>query len=170
MMQVDIASRLATLDLGDVRIEPRHVDRHGFTAIAAFTVLVDESMSRYSNQVVRSGWHHIDRLGQTGFVVDLRVRHLRPLKKGDPVGFEFRVLDVDDKRWHALVVMRHRVEGWIAAMQEQINICVDFATRRVTTWHPEPRANLEALRALHADQPWPEGFGASLRLSTLEPA
>lgn len=169
-MDVDVATRLATLDLGDVRIEPRHVGRDGFTTIAAFTDLVDKSMSRYSNNVVRSGWHHIDRLGQTGFVVDLRVRQVRALKLGDPVGFEFRVLDVDDKRWHSLVVMRHRVEGWIAALQEQINICVDFATRRVTTWHPEPHTNLVALRALHADQPWPAGFGESLRLEAVEAA
>jgi len=163
-----IAARLAALDLGDVRVESRHVGSDGLTRIAAYTDLVDKSMSRYSNLVVRSGWHHIDRLGQTGFVVDLRVRQLRQLKLGDPVGFEFRVLDVDDKRWHSLVVMRHRAEGWVAAMQEQINICVDFATRRVTTWHPEPFANLAALRKLHESQPWPAGFDKALRLGALE--
>ncbi len=169
-MSGDVLARHAAFETGDVRIRPQHVGRDGYTTIAAFPMLVDEVMSDYSNTVVRTGWHHIDRLGQTGFVVDMRVQHIRALKLGDPVGFEFRVLDVDDKRWHALTVMRHRIEGWTAGMQEQINICIDFATRRVAPWIAESRDHLEALRALDAHRPWPMGFDRALSLAALEVA
>jgi acyl-CoA thioester hydrolase len=101
------------------------------------------------------GWDHTETTGQSGFVVGCKVTCLRRLRVGDPIAFEFIVADVDDKRNHVLTCLRHGSEGWLAATQEQLNVCVDFTTRRTAVWHPSSRPVLEAFRAAQRDWPRP---------------
>jgi acyl-CoA thioester hydrolase len=51
-----------------------------------------------------------------------------------PLACESKVLAFDDKRLIGLHRMRHAAEGWLAAENEVLYLCVDLSTRRVTGW------------------------------------
>jgi acyl-CoA thioester hydrolase len=151
--------RMPTLDFSDLTVRPDWCDRFGFMRPGYVTVLVDRAMTRVARDVWGVGWDHIEPAGQSGFVLGIKVTHFRSLCDGDPVGFEFIMLDADDKRTHVLTTLRHRTEGWMAATQEQLNICVDFANRRAAPWAPPVRARLQGFVAAQRDVPRPRHIG-----------
>lgn len=140
-------ARLAALDFSDLRVKPDWCDRSGFMRTAYVTVLVDQAMVRAARDIWEIGWDHARLTGQSGFVVATKVTCLRSFRAGDPVDFEFVLADIDDKRLHAITTLRHGGEGWVGATQEQLNVCVDFKTRRTAPWHASARPRLEAMVA-----------------------
>lgn len=75
------------------------------------------------------------------FAVENWLHYTREVTEGMPLACESEALAFDDKRLLVRHVMRHAEEGWEAAENEALFLCVDLATRRVGRW---PAETLEA--------------------------
>jgi acyl-CoA thioester hydrolase len=60
--------------------------------------------------------------------------YTREVTEGAPLAFESEVLTFDSKRLLCRHTMFHAVEGWQAAENEVLYLCVDLGARRVGAW------------------------------------
>ncbi len=60
--------------------------------------------------------------------------YTREVTLGAPLAFESEVLAYDTKRLLCRHTMIHADEGWQAAENEVLYLCVDLTARRVATW------------------------------------
>lgn len=84
------------------------------------------------------------------FAAETWVNYVRELREGMPLACESEVLGFDGKRLLALHRMRHAAEGWLAAENEVLYLCVDLEARRVAGWPP---AVLERFAAERTETP-----------------
>lgn len=70
--------------------------------------------------------------------------YMREVTEGAPLAFESEVLAYDAKRLLCRHVMFHAQEGWQAAENEVLYLCVDLAARRVGTWPEDVLARFAA--------------------------
>jgi len=68
----------------------------------------------------------------------------REVTQGAPLAFDSAVLDYDSKRLLCRHTMLHASEGWQAAENEVLYLCVDLAARRVGTWPEDVLARFAA--------------------------
>jgi len=84
--------------------------------------------------------------GFTTFAAETWVNYVRELHAGQPLTSTSEVLGHDGKRLLCRHYLFHAQEGWLAAENEVLYLCVDAAIRRVTPW-PEDKLALFAARA-----------------------
>jgi len=84
--------------------------------------------------------------GFTTFAAETWVNYVRELHAGQPLTSTSEVLGHDAKRLLCRHYLFHAREGWLAAENEVLYLCVDPAVRRVTPW-PEDKLALFAARA-----------------------
>jgi acyl-CoA thioester hydrolase len=70
--------------------------------------------------------------------------YTREVTEGAPLAFESEVLAFDAKRLLCRHVMFHAGEGWQAAENEVLYLCVDLAARRVGAWPEDVLARFAA--------------------------
>jgi len=70
--------------------------------------------------------------------------YTREVTEGAPLAFDSEVLSFDSKRLLCRHVMFHAAEGWQAAENEVLYLCVDLDARRVGTWPEEVLARFAA--------------------------
>ena len=66
--------------------------------------------------------------------------YTREVTEGAPLAFDSEVLDFDAKRLLCRHVMLHAEEGWQAAENEVLYLCIDLNARRVGAWPDDVRA------------------------------
>jgi len=72
--------------------------------------------------------------GLATFAAETWVNYVRELRVGMPIACTNEVLGHDSKRLLVVHRMYHATEGWLAAENEVLYLCVAMAARRVTTW------------------------------------
>ena len=82
------------------------------------------------------GEHYVKTRRASLFAAEAHVVYRRELQLGEMVRVTLQLVDVDDKRVHYVMEMRHAHEGWLAASSENLSLHVDMKTRRVV---PFPR-------------------------------
>lgn len=70
--------------------------------------------------------------------------YTREVTQGAPLAFDSTVLAHDSKRLLCRHVMFHATEGWQAAENEVLYLCVDLAARRVAAWPEDVLARFAA--------------------------
>lgn len=70
--------------------------------------------------------------------------YTREVTEGAPLAFDSEVLAFDAKRLLCRHVMFHAAEGWQAAENEVLYLCVDLDARRVGTWPDDVLAKFAA--------------------------
>lgn len=70
--------------------------------------------------------------------------YTREVTEGAPLAFDSEVLSFDAKRLLCRHVMFHASEGWQAAENEVLYLCVDLGARRVCPWPEEVLARFAA--------------------------
>ena len=73
------------------------------------------------------------------------MNYVREVNEGMPLACTNEVLAHDGKRLLATHRMFHATEGWLAAENEVLYLCVDLGQRRVTTWPEDVTARFAAL-------------------------
>jgi acyl-CoA thioester hydrolase len=68
----------------------------------------------------------------------------REVTEGAPLAFDSMVLDYDAKRLLCRHTMFHATEGWQAAENEVLYLCVDLTARRVGAWPEDVLARFAA--------------------------
>ncbi|WP_414475591.1 thioesterase family protein [Microvirga sp. M2] len=108
------------------------------------------------------------RSGQSNFVLESQVVHIRELLLGDRVVVTTRILELDDKRLHLLFEIINEREGYLAALAQYLTIHVALGPPPKSCAMPaDLRARLERIQAVHAQVPMPPEAGRLKRLGAL---
>jgi acyl-CoA thioester hydrolase len=153
-----LAAEVDALDYSALRVRPEYIDANGHMNVGYYTLLFDKALDLpwarlgiYSELILKTG--------KSSFALESHITYQRELKEGDPLAFEFQLLDFDAKRIHYFLKMFHAVERYLAATCEQISICVDMSTRRSTPWPETSLGLIAALHASHQSRPRPREAG-----------
>jgi acyl-CoA thioester hydrolase len=115
-------------------VRPDWVDSYGHMNMAYYLVVFDMATDALWPRLGLDAPFKHGGLGT--FAAETWVRYVREVREGMPLACESEVLAFDGKRLLALHRMRHAAEGWLAAENEVLYLCVGLAARRVTGWPP----------------------------------
>ena len=93
-----------------------------------------------------------------------RSRQLRELHAGDPVRVTFQLLDYDLKRMHYFEQLFHAEAGWLSATSENMVLHVDMVARKTAPFPDFIAAQLQRMKAAHANLPAPDGVGRRIAM------
>lgn len=143
-------------------IEKGWIDYNSHLNMGYYTVLFDRAADQVFERL-GFGPDYIEERGFTTFSAEFHVRYLRELKLGDRVRASFRIIDYDEKRFHAFQELYHE-DGWLAATGEGLTLHVDLAGPNVAPMPEDVLGRLAAMAEEHAKLPLPEGVGRSIGL------
>jgi acyl-CoA thioester hydrolase len=146
-----------------MRVEPQWIDYNGHLNMAFYHVLFDRAVDE-AFTLVGLGPDYAEARGASFFAAEAHVRYLRELHAHDPVRVTLQMIDVDDKRMHYFMELRHAEEGWLSASSENLSLHVDIASKRVTPFPPDILTNLALLKAAHAGLRPPADLGRVIGL------
>lgn len=146
-----------------MQIEPDWIDYNGHLNLAYYHVLFDRSLDEAFG-MVGLGPEYLEENAASYFIAETHVLYARELQHEQAVRVTLQLLDVDEKRMHLYLELRHATEGWLSASCEMLGLHVDMTARKVTPFPDEIRRNLEIMRAAHAGLPRPENVGRRITL------
>lgn len=129
-----------SFESGPFVVRPEWIDSNGHLNLAYYILLFDEATDAL--------WQSLglgDAIRATGsgtFAVETHTLYRAELMEREAVRVHSVVLAADGKRLHVAHEMRRERDGVISAQQELLYLCVDLATRRVTTWPGEMATRL----------------------------
>lgn len=125
-------------------VRPDWVDHYGHMNLAYYLVVFDLATDRLWPQLgLDEGFR---AAGRGTFCAEAWVNYVRELREGAPLAATSEVLAFDGKRLLALHRLFHAAEGWLAAENEVLYLCVDLAVRRVVPWPDAVLARFAAAR------------------------
>jgi acyl-CoA thioester hydrolase len=125
-------------------VRPDWVDFYGHMNMGFYLVVFDMATDQLWPAIGLGPDFKARGLGT--FAAETWVNYVQEVNQGMPLACTSELLAFDAKRLLARHAMRHATEGWLAAENEVLYLCVDLAARRVTTW-PEAVQALFAARA-----------------------
>jgi acyl-CoA thioester hydrolase len=143
-----------------MEVEKDWIDYNGHMNMAYYNVLFDRC-SDDAFEVMGLGPNYARDRKLTIYTAEVHVCYVQELHLADKVTVSFHLLDYDDKRLRAYQEIRH-VDGWLAATSESLSLHVDMTGPKVAPFPTDILANVQSLRALHADLPVPERAGRSI--------
>jgi len=156
-----LAAEIDALDYSALRVQPEYIDLNGHMNVGYYTVLFDRALDLpwarlgiYSALILETG--------KSSFALESHLTYKQELKEGDPIAFDFQLLDFDAKRIHYFLRMWHAERRYLAATCEQLSICVDMRTRRSTAWPESAIELITALHAAHQSRPRPPEAGRAI--------
>ena len=125
------------------------------------------NIARYMQLHSDGGWAYFAEVGMsednaraggpTTFDVEHHIVYRNEVHAGDEVSVHVRIIDRTDKGLHSLQFLVNRTRGEVANTHEAVSLCVDLATRRLSTFTTEVAAaidaQLEVDRALEWEPP-----------------
>lgn len=127
---------LARTTLATVR--PEWVDHYGHMNMGFYAVVFDIATDHQWAGLKLGAALHAQGLGT--FAVENWLAYVREVTEGMPLAFASEALVFDEKRLICAHRMYHATEGWLAAENEVLYLCVDLAARKVAPWPAETRA------------------------------
>jgi len=139
-------------------VQPQWIDYNGHMNVGYYLIAFDEASETFFHFVgltpeFRKANH------ATTFALENHLHYVREVKSGDPLRFEFRLIDTNDKRFHFYAEMFHATEGHLVATYEGISAHVDTRTRKTAPMAPSLVARLHAVKEAHATLPRPWRVG-----------
>jgi acyl-CoA thioester hydrolase len=83
------------------------------------------------------------------FIAETHTLYKRELRARDPVRVTLQLLDVDEKRLHLYMELRHAREGWISATTECVGLHMDMNVRATAPFPDDIQANVAVMKASH---------------------
>ena len=150
-----------------VRVEKQWIDYNGHLNLAYYHVLFDRALDEAFG-LAGLGPDYVDENNASYFAAETHTLYKRELTLDDPVRTTVQLIDVDEKRMHVYLEVRHANEGWISASCEMLSLHVDMDTRKVSPFPPEIKRNLDVMYAAHSRLPRPEAIGRSIGIRNRE--
>lgn len=123
-------------------VRPDWVDFYGHMNMGFYLVVFDMATDQLWPHIGLGPEFKARNLGT--FAAETWVSYVREVNEGMPLAATSEVLAYDSKRLLAIHRMLHAEEGWLAAENEVLYLCVDLGVRRVTTWPEDVRARFAA--------------------------
>ncbi|PZW49105.1 acyl-CoA thioester hydrolase [Humitalea rosea] len=121
------------------RVLPEWVDHYGHMNLAYYLLAFDRATDTLWPTIGLGAGLRAQGLGT--FAAETWVGYQREVTEGMELAFSSEVLGFDDKRLLIRHLMFHAEEGWLAAENEVLFLCVDLVARKVGRW---PEATLAA--------------------------
>ena len=115
-------------------VRPDWVDSYGHMNMAFYLAVFDMATDALWPRLGLGA--PFNAMGLGTFAAETWVNYVREVREGMPLACESEVLAFDNKRLLGLHRMRHAAEGWLAAENEVLYLCVDLSARRVAAWPP----------------------------------
>ncbi|MBK1660335.1 thioesterase family protein [Paracraurococcus ruber] len=125
------------------RVRPDWVDNNGHMNMGFYLVVFDIATDQLWPRLGLGAPFRARNLGT--FAAETWVSYVREVTEGMPLSCTNEVLAYDAKRLLAVHRMHHAEEGWLAAENEVLYLCVDLGIRRVTTWPDDVLARFAGL-------------------------
>lgn len=127
------------------RVRPEWVDHYGHMNLAYYLVAFDLATDALWPAL---GLGQSFREGGLGtFAVESWQGYRRELLLDAPLSAGSAVLDFDAKRLLVAHRLHHADEGWLAAENEVLFLCVNLQTRRVASWPDDILARFAAAKS-----------------------
>lgn len=124
------------------QVKPGWVDHYGHMNLAYYLVAFDLATDALWPSLGLGPEFRERGLGT--FAAESWQAYTREVTEGAPLAFDSEVLSFDAKRLLCRHVMFHAAEGWQAAENEVLYLCVDLAARRVGAWPEDVLARFAA--------------------------
>lgn len=141
-------------------IQEDWIDYNGHLNMAYYNVLFDRCADA-ALDALGMGLDYVKGRRLTIYTAEVHLCYVQELHLEHKVTVSFQLLDHDEKRLRAYQEIRH-VDGWLAATSETLSLHVDMSGPKVAPFPVDILANIEAMRAAHADLPTPERAGRSI--------
>ena len=146
-----------------MQVEPGWIDYNGHLNMAYYNVLFDRAVDE-AYELIGCGLAYLQEAQHSTFTAEAHVRYLRELHAGDPVRVTFQLLDYDLKRMHYFEQLFHAEEGWLSATSENMVLHVDMVARKTVAFPDFIAAQLQRMKAAHANLPAPDGVGRRIAM------
>lgn len=113
-------------------VRPDWVDHYGHMNMAFYLAVFDMATDQLWPELGLGKPLHAEGFGT--FAAETWVNYVREVREGMPLACTSEVLAHDAKRLIAVHRMHHATEGWLAAENEVLYLCMDLAVRRVGLW------------------------------------
>lgn len=124
-------------------VRPEWVDHYGHMNMGFYAVVFDIATDHQWAGLNLGAGLHAQGLGT--FAAENWLAYVREVTEGMPLAFESEALCFDEKRLICQHRMYHATEGWLAAENEVLYLCVDLAARKVAPWPATTQAHFAAL-------------------------
>ena len=124
-------------------VRPEWVDHYGHMNMGFYAVVFDIATDHQWASLNLGASLHAQGLGT--FAAENWLAYVREVTEGMPLAFESEALVYDEKRLICFHRMYHATEGWLAAENEVLYLCVDLAARKVAPWPAETTAHFARL-------------------------
>ena len=139
------------------------IDYNGHMNMGYYLVVFDKATDEFLDYLGLDAEHR-EQKGVTTFTLEAHATYHHELRAGDPLRFETRLIDFDEKRIHYFHEMYHAEEGALAATNELMSLHVRQETRRAAPMAPEVLEALERVRRAHRDLDPPPQLGGRIGL------
>ena len=142
-------------------VQPEWIDYNGHMNVAYYLLAFDLALDALFDRIGLTQPYR-KRHRVSTFALEVHLRYLREVRLEDPLRFEVQMLDVDEKRFHLIILMIDDRADELCATAEWISAHMDMATRRMAPFRPDLMARLEEILAAHREMPWPEHAGRKI--------
>lgn len=105
------------------------VDHNGHMNVATYLTAFDAAICAFCTDC-GIGPDRIEQTGKTVFVAQANIVYRRELHRNDPIAINLRILDLAADRLHVYMTMHDERDGYVAAANEQLLVCVSMTARR----------------------------------------
>lgn len=152
MDSLDLSRIRAPFETDRVSVRPEWIDYNGHMNVAYYIRAFDEAFDEIYLVMGVDG-DAIRRTGISTFTAEMHITYQREVKEGDRLRITTQLIDFDAKRMHFIQCMFHADQGYLAATDEWLIMCVDLTQRkaipfpnRCTAFSPRPRARTRRCR------------------------
>lgn len=164
MDSLNIAHIRAPFETDRLVVRPEWIDHNGHMNVAFYIKAFDEAFDELYAVLGLDG-ETIRRTGISTFTAEMHITYQREVREGDRLRITTQLVDFDAKRMHYIQCMYHAAEGFLAATDEWLIMCVDLA-RRKTAEIPKPlHAFLGEVKRAHSTLPLPPEAGRRISLT-----
>jgi acyl-CoA thioester hydrolase len=168
MDHLDLSRIRAPFETDRVSVRPEWIDYNGHMNVAYYIKAFDLAFDELYLVMGVDG-EAVRQTGISTFTAEMHITYQREVREGDRLRITTQLVDFDAKRMHFIQCMYHAGQGFLAATDEWLIMCVDLRQRKAVAF-PEPlREFLAATKRAHAAVPLPPEAGRRINLANGRP-
>jgi acyl-CoA thioester hydrolase len=168
MEGLNISRIRAPFETDRLIVRPEWIDYNGHMNVAYYIKAFDEALDELylllglDSETVR-------RTGLSTFTAEMHITYQREVREGDRLRITTQLVDFDAKRMQWVQCMYHAEEGFLAATDEWLIMCIELARRKVTPFPQPLHALLGEIKRTHAALALPPEVGRRVSLTAGRP-
>ena len=168
MDNLDLSRIRSPFETDRLFVRPDWIDYNGHMNVAYYIKAFDQAFDELYLVMGVDG-EAVRRTGISTFTAEMHITYQREVTEGNRLRITTHLIDFDAKRMHFIQCMYHADEGYLAATDEWLIMCVDLKQRKAIPF-PEPlRRFLAATRSAHAGATLPPEVGRRISLTSGRP-